>query len=212
MNEFEGRKNSLRHPRWDYSDPAYYFVTLCTKNREPLFGEIKNGIMGLNDAGIVANDMWLKIPNHFAGVSLGEYVIMPNHVHGVIIVDSPGHVLGAIHSHGEMDVCDMDDSSNQTDRGAINHAPTGKYITHFPMGTGSLGEIIRWYKGRTAYEIRKHAYVQFHWQRNYYDHIIRSETGLQNITQYIWDNPRMWERDRNNPKNHLANPPESANI
>ena len=222
MNDFLDRKNSLRRPRWDYSDSGYYYVTICTKNRDLIFGDIKDGIMGLNENGMIVHEMWLQIPRHFKGVSLGEFVVMPNHVHGIVIVDNPCDMLGAIHEFGTSD----DIPSNVPVRGAINHAPTGKHIINFPMGTGGLGvtnnmlgaihesplreqkrrkmlisKIIGKYKMQPAKRINQMRGMVGEplWQRNYYDHIIRDDAGLENITEYIRCNPQMWERDRNNP-------------
>ncbi|MFH1645471.1 MAG: transposase [Candidatus Omnitrophota bacterium] len=86
MNEFSKRK-AVRFDGYDYSKPGYYYVTICTYNRERFFGHIKNGYMVLNDYGKIAKNVWLKIPNHFFNIGLDEYVIMPNHIHGIIIID-----------------------------------------------------------------------------------------------------------------------------
>lgn len=78
------RKNSLRLKNYDYSKEGLYFVTLVTRQREHLFGEIKNGILKLTPGGTVANNCWLKIPTHFPSATLHEHIVMPNHIHGII--------------------------------------------------------------------------------------------------------------------------------
>src|SRR5690606_22056934 len=100
MQRLKNRK-SPRAKWWDYSTPAAYFVTICTKNRLHLFGEIRNGKMQYSPSGIIANIMWYEIKNHFPCVELVEFVVMPNHVHGIIIIKPPvvgtGSVVGTGH-------------------------------------------------------------------------------------------------------------------
>jgi putative transposase len=81
------RIKSTRLQYWDYASPGYYFITICTKNREDYFGEIKNEKMCLNEIGDIAQKFWLEIPNHFSNVTLDEFIIMPNHVHGIVIIN-----------------------------------------------------------------------------------------------------------------------------
>ncbi len=99
MEKFKNKYRipSARLAGWDYSRPGSYFITICTKNREHFFGEIKNHEMYLNEIGIIADKCWAKIPDHFENTLLGEFVIMPNHVHGIINISDPavetGHAL-----------------------------------------------------------------------------------------------------------------------
>ena len=85
------RISSARLQHWDYGSDALYFVTICTQNREHYFGEIADGKMQLSETGKMANRFWFEIPNHFPFVQLGEFVVMPNHVHGIIIIDKTGY-------------------------------------------------------------------------------------------------------------------------
>ena len=82
------RIKSTRLRFWDYSSDGFYFVTICTKDREYFFGEIKNGIMGLNEIGCMVTKFWREIPNHFDNVILNEFVVMPNHVHGILEINN----------------------------------------------------------------------------------------------------------------------------
>src|SRR5438270_13010026 len=79
------RVESARHPIWKYGGRAYYFVTICTQNRSCLLGEIRNGIVGLSLQGSIAHQLWIEIPEHYGAVQLDEFVVMPNHVHGILI-------------------------------------------------------------------------------------------------------------------------------
>jgi len=173
MTDLPQRK-SIRLKNYDYSSSGWYFVTICTQNRKCLFGNIvgvglSDPSMILNDVGKMVNQWWLKMQKRFKNVTLDEYKIMPNHVHGIIITD-----------------------------GRENRAPT-------------LGQIVGFFKYQSTKQINNHSVgagiippktIRKIWQRNYYEHIIRTGNDLNKIRQYIQDNPRMWDRDRNNPRNY----------
>ena len=139
------QRESIRLPGYDYSQYGWYFVTICTKDREELFGVCKEGKTVLNPLGLVVEHAWHDILKQFPSVQADEFVVTPNHVYGIIVIG--------------------DDR-----RGAINRARTNGGITrnYNPMGTRSLGEIVRWSKGRCAFEIRRRmGMADFQWQRNY---------------------------------------------
>jgi len=170
-----------RLQNWDYSDNGYYFVTICTKERKHYFGEIINNEMNLSEIGKITQKYWFEIPSYFPFVELDEFVVMPNHIHGIVIIN---------------------DRCNSVRRDVINHVSTDDvnkniFSKKSPMKKHSLGEIIRWYKGRTTFEIRKQQ-INFFWQPRFYDHIIRNEYNLNRIRQYIRDNTINWNVDRNN--------------
>ena len=149
---------SSRLQNWDYSDNGYYFITICTKERKHYFGEIINHEMKLSNIGKITKQYWLEIPRHFSFVELDEFMVMPNHIHGIVIINN-------VH--------------NGRCRDVINHVSTGDinkniYSKITPMNKHSLGKIIRWFKGRTTFEIRKIKII-FFWQSRFYDHIIRSD-------------------------------------
>ena len=193
-NKYRAESIRLRH--WDYSSDGYYFVTICTKYMENYFGEIKNGTMGLNELGCLVAKCWKNIPSHFPHTKLDAWVVMPNHVHGIVIMknDSVAEKNNIIHR-----------------RDAINRVSTGELIInkpaggitgkHDPMGKKTLGEIIRWLKGRCSFEIHKKYDEYFTWQTRFYDHIICNEKSLNEIREYIQNNPEKWDWDRNNPNN-----------
>ena len=164
-------------------------MTICTQEKKCLFGKIVDGKMILNKVGKVARDCWLKIPTHFPNVILRSFVIIPNHVHGIIIIEN-GNVGASIYGAPKNENC------ANSHQGAINRRPYGGFSkSKNPMKTNSLGKIIRWYKGRCTFEIRKKSYQFFQWQRNYHEHIIRNEKSLQKIQDYIVHNPELWEKD-----------------
>jgi len=189
-----GHRNTIRLQKYDYSDAGWYFVTICTENRECLFGEISVGAtrgspfsksrgspfqMKLNDIGKIIKNIWKSLPNHHP-VKLDESMIMPNHVHGIIIMRNANHSVGAIFKSPVV-------SSNVS--GEINFAPTINI---------SLSNIIKWYKSKSTINIRTIMNKTFCWQKSFYDVIIRNEISLYFIRQYIFDNPKNWNDDRNN--------------
>ena len=172
-------RKSIRLQGYDYSLDGAYFVTMVTYQRDMLFGKIENGEMLLSDFGIIADECWLAIPEHFPNVELGAYAIMPNHVHGIIVIVGDGR--------GTIDV------------GATHASPLQKQ----PNGPAphSLGTIIGSFKSAVTKRIGREHNATGIWQRNYYEHIIRDEKDLRNKTDYINANPMLWDEDDDNPIN-----------
>jgi len=177
---------TTRLSKWDYSSPGFYFITICTINKTNYFGNIWDGKMILSDIGQIVNKYWYEIPNHFNNVKLDEFIVMPNHVHGIIRIQYNK-------------LCNLR-------RDAINRVFTnndnigGITKQNNPMlNKKSIPYIIRWYKGITTHTIRQlpNSFI-FHWQPRYYDRIIRNKKELNAIRQYIKNNPKNWEQDRNN--------------
>ncbi len=170
---------SLRVQGYDYSQSGAYFITICTKDKKNYFGKIKNSEMKLSDIGNIVQKYWQEIANQFLFVQLDEFVIMPNHMHGIIIIND-----------------DSRDAINRvsTDNGGV----TGK---NNPMLYNSISRFIRWYKGRCTFEINKLDNTDFAWQSRFYDRIIRNDVELNKIREYIQINPREWDNDKNNIDN-----------
>jgi len=167
------QRRSIRLKDYDYSQEGAYFVTICTQNHKPLLGEIRNAEMVLNEYGKIVAECWLWLSKQYPHVELDEWVLMPNHMHGIIIL------------------C----------RGGSRTAPTGIYKP--------LGRLIGAFKTTSTKRINvlhrtPGARV---WQRNYYEHVIRNEDDLNEIRQYILDNPVQWDMDENNPTRQLPEPP-----
>jgi putative transposase len=168
-------RRSIRVKGYDYSSEGAYFVTIVTWHRDCLFGEIVNREMDLNALGKIADECWRAISEHFPFVDLGAFVIMPNHVHGIIVItDCRGAAMLR----------------------PYNDQPNPRKIN---VASGSLGAIVRSYKSAVSYRIHKEHNATGIWQRNYYEHIIRAEQDLQHITNYIEANPSRWNEDNENP-------------
>ena len=180
-------RRSIRLANYDYSLPGAYFITMVAYQRECLFGNIVYGEMQLSPMGQIAEEHWRLIPEHFLHVTLGAYVVMPNHVHGIIIIQgrsdaSPSERRGTTLS-----------CPNST-RSCPNSNPPreefGKPVK------GSIPTIIRSYKASVTNRIQKELNVTAIWQRNYYEHIIRNEAEHNRIHAYIESNPANWDRDK----------------
>ncbi len=174
-NPTKHHRRSLRLKDYDYTHAGAYFVTICTQSRTCLFGTVVDGQIQLNDAGHVVHRTWGELPNRFSHVDVDAFIVMPNHIHGIILV-------------GAQFIAPRGPQNYRHDKraGAINRAPT-------------LGEIVRAYKAVSARKIRQQVNPAFAWQRNYYEHVIRSEESLNRIRQYIRDNPAQWQFDCENP-------------
>jgi REP element-mobilizing transposase RayT len=176
-----------------------YFITICTYERRHLFGEIQNGALCHNTQASLASMYWNDITNHYPNVIPREFIVMPNHIHGIIEMasepETTDNVVGARFIAPLPDIRNAQtrDAQNQ---GAINRAPTGGVTgNNNSMLHNDLGRIIRWYKGRVTFECRRRN-LPFAWQRNYYEHIIRNGKDHASIAEYVIDNPANWRNDR----------------
>lgn len=172
------RRKSIRLPGYDYSQAGAYFITICSHQRQPVFGHITDREMTLNAAGVTLEKHWRDIPDHFPTVTLGEYVVMPDHFHGIIWITP--HPAGAIFIAPQ----NTDAMQQQQQQGAMNRAPT-------------VGNIIRAFKARCTHAINQINHTPGYpvWQRNYHENIIRNETACQAIAEYIRNNPQTWQDD-----------------
>ena len=178
---------STRLPSWDYSDNGYYFITICVKDHICLFGKIEDGEMLLNKLGKTAIKHWLEIPAHFNNTIIDEFIVMPNHIHGILVIQNDNVK------------CDKHGRDEAVPRLYDGQYPQMSKISPKPK---SLPVIIGSYKSIVSKTINKQVpNVNFQWQPRFYDHIIRTEESLHNIRDYIISNPAKWELDKNNPKN-----------
>jgi len=174
------RIQTTRMSSWDYSTNGYYFVTVCTKDKKCILGTTIDGRVKLSKIGRIVKNCWLEIPLHFNNVKLDEFVIMPNHIHGIVIIDKPDDVETRYIASLKKDFI----------------------IKKFgPLETNSLQSIIHSYKSAVTRLCRKCGYKYFVWQSRFYDHIIRNESSLMKIREYILNNPLKWELDKENPDN-----------
>ena len=198
------RIESSRLKGWDYSDPGIYFVTIATKNRACYFGNVENGDMHLNELGEIAKQCFEKIPEHFPFVSLDVFVIMPNHVHGIIIINDPvktkngSRIVDRVPWIVEtQDLASLQRLPPFPPFPSLSQLPSSS-DNRFGPQSKNLASIIRGYKiGVTKYARKNN--IPFQWQSRYYDHIIGDEKSLNHIRQYIIQNPLNWQTDAENP-------------
>jgi putative transposase len=186
-----GRK-SIRLRDYDYSVSGAYFITICVKNGNCAFGEINESFVDLNVLGKKAADYWEEILFHYKNVIPDEYVIMPNHVHGIIsIINDPVGVQYTEPLHGNY--------LNRSEK-LISSDDIEKKNEYQKVIPNSIGSIVRNYKGAVSRWSNANGVNDFQWQRGYYDRIIRNEKELFNVRQYIMNNPVRWMFDLENPK------------
>jgi len=191
-------RKSIRLKGYDYSSEGAYYVTIVTQGRECLFGEIIEGEMYINEYGEIVQKWWHEIAIHFPNVELGAFVIMPNHVHGIIFITTNrrGEVLSP-RSNSNKNILNenIDRTSNQ-----------GGDASQPPLRKPTLGQIVAYFKYQSTKDMNRikteNAITKF-WQRNYYEHVIRDDKDLQNKTDYIESNPSLWEQDDNHPQNSV---------
>ncbi len=164
------RIESNRLGAWDYSSPGAYFITICTDGRRHYFGEIVANKLIETEAARIVRECWLDLPNHYSGVELDEFVVMPNHVHFIVVI-----------KRGARRVV-----TGGTKRTARRRMLISRIVGRLKMQTAKRVNLHKGTPGRSF------------WQKNYYDHIIRSEDELRRIRRYIRENPRSWKEDRNN--------------
>ncbi|HET6846752.1 MAG TPA: hypothetical protein VFH29_07945 [Anaerolineales bacterium] len=184
------RRRSVRVKGFDYSTPGAYFVTIVTQGRAALFGVVREGEMRLSPTGSIADSCWREIPVHFLHVELGSFIVMPNHVHGILILHATtAAIVGA--RHGVPAVPEQ-----RVPARAHHGAPLPP-----PAAPGSLGVIVRKYKSSvTRQVIRQFGGPRNVWQRNYYEHILRDEADWDRVRRYIEANPMNWDKDEENPE------------
>ncbi len=172
-------RKSNRLKGCDYSSSGYYFVTICTKSREEYFGNVIDRKMKLNEYGHIVNQYWFDLPNHYENCQLDEFIVMPNHIHGIIVITNSKRNIPNVGTIHEL-------SLRKTFR---RNMLIPKIIGRFKMITAKS------INGKCGLRDRPI------WQRSFYDHIIHNEYELTRIREYIKNNPANWKNDRNNPEN-----------
>jgi len=182
-------RKANRYKTYNYFSSGYYFVTICTKDRLSFFGKIEDGKMILNECGEVVRERWLWLQDQYNYIKYGEHAIMPNHFHGILIIDTVG--------------TGRDLSFNPSNNNGLDHAPKGNNIIRTGRDLSlqkikPLSELIGAFKATSSKLIHQTGLNEFRWQRSFYDHIIRNESSLNNIRDYIIKNSLNWDTDKNN--------------
>lgn len=200
--QYKHNRCSLRLKHYDYSCTGYYFITICTQNREHLFGEIVDGVMGLNVAGEMVHTLWYAMKDDFPDIALHEFIIMPNHIHGIIEIKNNENdfksvgvplvgTLGMVNSDA---IHDSENTVSVHDKKAIKRAPTRDAPT--------VGDVVGAFKSKTTNTyikmVKNGTLPPFNkriWQRNYYEHIIRDKADYERVATYTINNPTTWHKD-----------------
>ena len=191
------RIQSARLQTWNYGWAGAYFITICTQKREHYFGEVKHGKMVLSNIGVIANIFWYEIKNHTQNIELGEFVIMPNHVHGILILKN----VNNSNKNGKMETTNSNPVVVETLAVVETlHATSLPNKNSFQMAkispkSNSISTIIRSYKSAVTKHAHRLAY-DFAWQSSFWDNIIHEPQSFQNISKYILNNPLNWKDDK----------------
>lgn len=179
------RISSAHLQTWDYGSNAAYFITICSKNRKHYFGEIVDKKMELNETGKLAYQFWIEIPVHFPFIELGNFVVMPNHMHGILIIDKNN-------TNVETGQCPVSTNTNP-DTNKIDKTPGQLRFQN--QGKNTISSIVGSYKS----VVSKHAHKihsGFAWQSRFHDHIIHDAKSFERIRHYIANNPANWKDDK----------------
>ena len=174
-------RRSIRLKGYDYTQAGGYFVTICTHFRECLFGEVSEGKVILNAFGKVVQEEWEKTKQMRQGINLDAFIVMPNHIHGILILEGPPYSAGR--------------------RGTMHRAPTPQPEQFGKPTVNSIPTILRGIKSSVTLRINTIRGIRLQpvWQRNYYEHVIRNDIDLEEIREYIQNNPLKWLEDENHP-------------
>ncbi|MCZ7602284.1 MAG: hypothetical protein M5R37_05425 [Melioribacteraceae bacterium] len=178
-------KNRKRNrlPEYDYSNPAWYYVTICTHKHIYHFGEVKNGKMILNKLGEITKKFLEEIPSHYSNVELDEFIVMPNHIHAIIIINDVG--------------VDHHRPRNVNDNNTTGDKNTLRVEDIRPIQPSNLSNVVKGFKIGVTIWCKNNNIANFKWQRSFYDRIIRNEKELYHIRDYIEQNPLRWEIEKN---------------
>ena len=198
-------RHSIRLKQYDYAQAGAYFVTICTHNRECSLGLVVDGRVSLSECGQIVMDCWQNLPRTFAFITLDAFVVMPNHVHGIVVIRETSHST----CRGEAfwgNAPDFPGLSAAIDGSRLlpqNASPLPPYTQ--PRGTqpGSLAAIVQSFKSISTRRINRLRGTPGMpiWQRNYYEHVVRGDEDLNALRLYINQNAFKWELDQLHPAN-----------
>ncbi len=198
-------KKSYRKVEHDYSLNGAYFITICTKNRKNYFGKIENYKMQLSKIGKIAMQYWLEIPKNFNHVRLDNWVIMPNHIHGIIILEDKNQMVFQDDNLScrnapwrvQHDRTNYKNTPQHAQQNTTKHENTPRRVPTglSPLKKNSISSIINHFKGNVKRYCNKNNLEYFSWQPRFHDRIIRNQQEFYNIQQYIFYNPLNWNKD-----------------
>ncbi len=194
-------EKQFRLKNWDYSSSGFYFITICTHEHINYFGEIKNNKIELNQIGKIAFQNWIDIPNHFPNIILDEFIIMPNHIHGILIIKNnfsskinkinPNIIVG---THYNAFLPNENINKNNINL-PVKNSPN--YVKIAQKSTQLIPMIIKTFKSSVTRFCNQNN-IKFQWQPRFHDRIIRSEKEFYIKKIYIKNNPKNWEKDKEN--------------
>jgi putative transposase len=206
-------RKSLRLKGYDYSQPGAYFITICTENKVCYLGNVVDGITISYPISDVIRDIWQEIPAKFKGVELDAFIIMPNHVHGIVVIKKECRDMSQqAHRYNNENIREgliyqmhIKDYIEDMEVSFINQCakknqadPKPKNWNLMLDSNQTVGKIVRYFKAKTAKIVHDRFFPSFQWQRNYYEHTVRSPRELDSIREYIINNPLKWALDREN--------------
>ena len=212
QNKF--RVETTRLKNWNYASDGWYFITICTKGRENIFGIIEHGIMILNQYGRIVEQCWFDLPNHYFNLILDAFVIMPNHLHGIMIIDNTRETIVSVNGGGGVSINGVETGlkpvstdtqpnmntqpqpqpqPNTDTQPQPNTQPQPQSSTN-QHGIFEFVRALKTFSSRRMNEFDNTA-GKSRWQSRFHDHIIRDEEELHRIQQYIFNNPSTWEKD-----------------
>ncbi|MCF2146535.1 transposase [Desmonostoc muscorum LEGE 12446] len=183
-NPEKHHRRSIRLQGYDYSQVGAYFVTICTHQRECLFGAIADGIMELNQFGQMVADEWIRTLDIRPDFEFDEWIVMPNHLHGIVVIKQSAKPTVGAHDVGAHSCAPLP-------TGMLHRRPRllSSFVAGFKSATTKRINLVRNTPGIKI------------WQRNYYDHVIRNESSLEKIREYVQVNPMLWMKDQLHPEN-----------
>lgn len=198
MDKFQNsyRNSSSRLKNWDYRWNAAYFITICTQAGVHYFGKIKDDKMKFSEIGIIASILWYEIKNHSKDIDLGEFVIMPNHVHGILILNK-NESFENRNFADDTNVGTLHATSLQPPQTNENSTVKNEFMSKISPKSGSVSTIIRSYKSAVSKYCHRLGFNSG-WQSRFYEHIIRDEKSYDTISKYIQNNPSNWMKDKFN--------------
>lgn len=194
QNKYRVESNRLRG--YDYSSIGAYFITICTIDRGHFFGEIFDAEMVLNPLGKYTHQCWTDIPQHFPFVTIDEFVVMPNHIHGIIIITEETN-NEETNNHSSRTMANPDaiteETNNHSSLQSSDPLPSPSPVP-FRSPSKTVGSIVRGFKIGVTKWARQNSIIHDIWQPNYHDRIIKNDRALNTIRNYIRNNPRKWGR------------------